>query len=249
MATHVQTTTKAVVNSEQTAAVTFSGNVTNGNKLIIGVTMYDDAAIPTITSSWLTKTAGTSTIGTIALDRVVQSFNVEDTEYIATAIYSCNVTGTGSLTLTIDAVSPNTLYWFMAASEFSPTGTWESAVTAVNSATQATNNTTAVVSGDVATTGAGVIYGVLAPYASANPFTMTEDGAFTLAAQETNFSANMGGELIYRTVSSGTTDSADWTIGSTNGGFVVAAAAYSETGGAPAVKYLRNKLFTLGVGA
>lgn len=97
-------------NNSSTVVVSTPGNVTSGNDVLVGVTMFQGA---TPTAGMLTKTAGSATVNAAILDNSQHdSINTLDT-----AIYRVHVTGSGSLTLTFN--SGATPYTVVGGAEFS----------------------------------------------------------------------------------------------------------------------------------
>lgn len=131
----------------------FSGaNVTSGNTVICGVS---DLSGPTFAAGFVTKTAGTSTIGTVALDQT------ESTRLTPVAIYRVPITGTGTVTITYNPAN-GANYRLMGCAEFTgvnatPLSTHGSAFSSVNGTLHST--------GSVSTTDVGVMFYV----ASENP--------------------------------------------------------------------------------
>jgi hypothetical protein len=92
-----------------TLAISFSGaSVTSGNTVFCGVS---DLSFPVFAAGFLTKTAGTSTIGTVAMD---QSSGTN----AGVAIYRVPITGTGTVTLTYNPAN-GANYRLMGCAEFS----------------------------------------------------------------------------------------------------------------------------------
>jgi hypothetical protein len=209
----------------------FTNPVSTNSLIVIGAVKYPGTSDVFLAAD-CTKSAGTATIGAITLDKQFQISNGASS-FIALGIWSCVVTAGGTLTLQI-AGMPSGSYGAVFTDEY--TGSFDSSRVDGTPAQGGsyTASQTAASSGNVTTAGAGLIFGVLGVDTSSNPFAMTEDGAFTSVADETNGSAHMVGEAIRRVVTTGTTDAADWTIASSNAGWAAIAVAYKEVAGSAA---------------
>jgi hypothetical protein len=246
--THVQSATE-VVDASTSDTLAFGGNVTAGNLITVRVFAYAGGDSTALVAGSVTKSAGTATIGAVTLDRGTGAFEYDSGVYVQAAVFSCLVTGTGSLTMQIS--SNALLYFVWAISEYSTDVGWDaSRVEAVNSATSATDGNATASSGNGASAGAALFEGVVAIPSSSGgaDLVITEDGAFTLVVEETDHSAHMTGSVIRRIVSSATTDAAEWayTSGAAHGN-AAALVVYKEAGGAPALRR-KGSLGLLGVG-
>lgn len=217
---------KAVASPGTSVSRAFGSNVAVGSLVVWGVVKYNSATDPVQVSD-CSKSAGTATIGSITLDRAAEINGVE--AFVTIGVCSAIVTGAGSLTLAVGGALANS-FLVLFSDEY--TGSFDSSrVEQTNAGSDPANGTTAASSGNVTTAGAGMIWGLLGIDTGANPATMTQDAAFTEIATETNGNANMVGEAIRRIVSTGTIDSADWTINSNNSSWVALAIAYKEASG------------------
>ena len=211
----------------------FASNVTSGNKAVIACFRSAGASDPFVAGD-CTKTAGTSTIGTVELLEQREIQYEAHAGRMIVGLWAVDVTGTGSLTMTVAGAANN--YFGVAGIELNASAGWDAGYledTAPNStASDNTNGST----GNAVSAGAAIFIGVLSTSndgGAPQPMTLTEDGAFTLAFEEGDESAHAAGSVIYRIVSTGTTDSADWTI-SGNLGWACALAVLKEAAGATA---------------
>lgn len=185
----------------------FASNVTNGNLIFVAAYAYMSTAAPVFVSGSLTKTAGTATIGTPAL--AINATNTTGSPQHA-AVWTVPVTGTGSLTLQVGGMTSGS-YAGMVIGEVSGADTSGTRVEATNSATFDTP-TTAVDTGNATSAGGALFVGALA-FDTGSFISITEDAAWTLLGEHEDGGTNETGSLIYRIVTSGTTDSASWTLG------------------------------------
>jgi hypothetical protein len=197
------------VSSGATVDAVFPNNVTAGSLLTIVVCAIEATGGHTPVAGDLTKQSGTATIGTVTLDKL-QSWLFSGLYPKYAAVYSCIVTGSGSLTMRYaNAASGSSL--FIGADEY--TGNWNSSrVEATNGASPG-SLTTAPDSGNATSAGAALFVGGLTFFTASTSAVVTEDGAFTLIGEQNSVtSTQMGASVISRIVSSGTTDSASWAL-------------------------------------
>lgn len=191
-------------------------NVTVGQLIVVGASS-DGTAV--FTAGDLTKSAGTATIGTVALD-----VTVNQTTDQHCGLWSVIVTGSGSLTL---ALSTGGSFSITGVGVYD--GSWDAGrLVGTNSAVGTTSTTPS--SGNVTSTGAALFVGVLAVGNAAN-VTLTQDTNFTSIFESPDGTAHEVGEIIDRIVTVGTTDDANWTIGAAPTRFAIALAVYKEAGG------------------
>lgn len=184
-----------------------TGNVTAGNLLTITTNRLNltGSSDPYVLGD-CAKQAGTATLGTITMD-VEREYNYAGANYIATAIYSAPITGTGSLT--IRCVLGSNQYGLIAVAERSGLDVSGSRVEDTAEAEGANSGVAAPNSGD-ATSAAGALFvGALADVSTGGN-DHVEDGAFTLIYEQ-NSTDHMVGSFIDRIVVAGTTDAASWT--------------------------------------
>lgn len=208
---------------------TFSSNVTAGNLLTIVASAYRAGTPPhAFIAGDLTKSSGTATIGTVALDLQHARANGSSSE-IRVALYSVEVTGSGSLTLSL-AVNTGD-YANIAAAEFSGADTSSGRLDTSTSNDAAGPGSGANLQiGDMTSAGAGLFVGGFGAYTSATS-TWTPDGAFSTIYNVGDVAYNASA-AIYRIVSSATTDSADCQISAFDTpGWVGASAVYKAASG------------------
>lgn len=183
----------------------YPNNVAAGSLLTItGGVLTNGANDPPVAGD-LTKTAGTSTIGTVSRHEVATR-DVGGGFYLHVALFSVLVTGGGSLTLTLSGGANGVSAW-IGVDEY--TGTWDAA-RFVDSAA-ANGNGTAPASGDADSSAAALFVGGLVQVNASVGAAATEDGAFTLIAEQDSSSTQVGWSSIARIVSGATTDAASWT--------------------------------------
>lgn len=137
------------------ATITFNfagATVTSGNTILCGTFVFGG---PTYSAGMMTKTSGTSSVGTIALDQVSGIGSASPD-----AIYRIPVTGTGTITLTFNP--SGSFYMGMGCAEF--TGVAASPLSTTNTVQGATPGTLHS-TGSITTTDIGVMFYV----ASENP--------------------------------------------------------------------------------
>jgi len=174
-----------------TVAFNMNGaNVTSGNVVFCGVSQGSEV---TYTAGMLTKTAGTSTVGTIALDKTYAK-----TGGPTVGIYRIPVTGTGTLTLTFNPDSGN--YLVMGCVEFSginasPVSTTNGTATGTGSGGSAIETT-----GSVSSTDLGVMI-YCACEASTDDYTRTAISDVEVF-KSNSASAHQTGLVMYKVINS-----------------------------------------------
>lgn len=214
------------VNADSTTSISraFGSNVTSGNLLVVVCAKYSPNN-DTFVSGDLTKSAGTATIGTPTLDAVIDTdFDGSGTRCVV-GIFSVLVTGTGSLTLQVAGATAGS-YLNLATAEFSSSTGWDSSrVEDTSTAQTATDGVTAADSGNADSAGAALFVGGLSLPIASNQ-AITEDAAFSRIFEEEDGSAHNCASAIRRIVSTGTTDSASWTVHSSALGWAAAVVVY-----------------------
>jgi hypothetical protein len=200
--------------------------------LVVIVACKEIAASDPFVAGDCTKSSGTATIGAVTLDRTVEVNMGNGPPYAAVGIWSCIVTGAGSLTMGVTG-SGSADYWgSLAVGAYS--GTWDSSrVEAANSASSATDNSNAA-SGNVTTAGPALLIGGMQSAYSLST-TITEDSPWVLIAESQDGSTHAIGSVIRQIVTGATTDQAGWTI-SADYGWAAAVVAYKEAGGGSSFK-------------
>lgn len=213
------------------AAVTkaFAGNVTAGNLILVFGWRYNDTSSTDFVAGDCTKSAGTATIGAITKD-VSLAFQYSAPFYIDAAIWSCQVTGSGSCTMRV-ATGATSSQTTMAIAEFnSSTGT----ITFLSG----TNKTGTGASGAPATasatsTGASIFAGCVGT-GTGSTVTHTPGATYTQVYEEEHGATLMTGSSEYKIVGA-TSSTADW-VAPTTAQWAAALAVYQEStpaGGLP----------------
>lgn len=195
-------------------------NVNAGDLIVVCGQFYDTGFL-TPAASDLTKASGTATIGTPTLDL---SDERSTSGVCGFGIWSVIVTGGGSLTLTL---APGGTYVTMEVGVF--TGNWGTQrVEASNKGYSTADGETSHPSGNASSAGAALFIGTLAIDKNSTD-TITQDGAFTLIAEEETGTTYQVGGASYRIVSGATTDSSDYTSTGNNGGWLSGLVVYRES--------------------
>lgn len=212
--------------AEATTAVSraYPANVTAGNLLLVAGMKFNDGSDAFVAGD-LTKTAGTATIGTIAMD-VSVNFDVDGgLHFIASAVWSIPVTGTGSCTLQVGGAPANS-YLLIGSDEYTSGNgqiVLEPGVTSTGSAL-----TGAPATGDITSAGSAqsVFFGAVALDASIG-ITITPDAAFTQVYEDEAGLTDMCGSVIRQIVNTAVTDAASWTAPTLNQ-WAAVVASYKE---------------------
>lgn len=203
----------------------FTGNVTAGNLVVIKAAKYNSTTSVTFTSGNCTQSAGTATLGAISLDvQTGLASTPASNDYIHVGIWSAIVTGSGSLTMNV--ASSSSSFWVVSVNEFE--GNWDaSRLEDTSTGGTATDGVTAASTGTATSAGAALFTAMLGPNQSSNS-TITPDASYVQEYEQEDGATYMCGSALHRIVSSGTTDSCDWTITAGNSGYVTALAVYKE---------------------
>lgn len=185
--------------ADATSPITYAlpNNVSVGQLVVVTVSA---SGTGTFVAGDCTKSAGTATVGTIALDR--QQNNATDQHC---GVWSMLVTGAGSLTV---AVATGGAFSIIGVQVYD--GNWDGTRLETGNGANGTTGTTPS-SGNATSAGAALFVGALAVGNSA-VVTLTEDGNWTSIFESLDGTAHEVGEIIDRIVSTGTTDDANWTI-------------------------------------
>ena len=213
--TVAQSTGASADNATSIAKATTS-NVTAGNRLIILVGKYSPSSDVIVVGD-ISKSAGTCTLGSFALDKVITG----TTNYFYAAIFSAEITGSGSCTITVGG-GPAGSYWNIALIEMASS----LGVPTLENTNGAAANTGAPDSGNVTSAGAALFVGSLTTDIT-SATTHTIDAAYSLVFEQEDGLNHLGGAFGYRIVSTGTTDSASWTAPTTQE-YSIALAVYQE---------------------
>lgn len=230
----------AVADNTTSVSKAFPGNITSGNRIII-VGIKFSPSNDAFAAGDCTKTAGTATIGSIALDIQV-NFNYTGGDYIAVGIWSAAVTGTGSCTMQVGGAVAGS-YLLIASDEFTSS---IGSITFDTGKTSTGTGSTGAPTASAITPSAydGLIIGGVGT-ATAGATTHTPGSGFTQIFEEEDGSAHMTGSAIYRVLTSGS-GTANWTAPTTVP-WAVASAAYIEQAAAggtwgPLLGLMNNRL-------
>lgn len=198
------------------------GTVTAGRRVGVMVWYWSDGADDPFVAGDLTKTAGTSTIGTPILAGQVGGF-AGGTVYLRAAVWWVPVTGSGTLTLSVAANGSS--YGGISTEEFSTDQTWDDTPEDDSGALNAADSQTSASSGNATSAGAAVFLGALCWNTGAGAsLALSNAPPWVAAGTESDASAHVPGAAGYRIVSSGTTDAAAWTGSMTADSFAGSAA-------------------------
>jgi hypothetical protein len=206
------------------ATVAFPNNLTNGRMIVmVGVVWNNGSAFGPFANSNCTKSAGTSTVGTITLAQQRQR-TTSGAFVINVGIWSALVTGAGSCTMQIATFPAGSFSW-IAVMEMSTDVGWDASRledTASADGTSLTPNSTNCTSVDDAVFVGGFIGNF--PTNSA----ITPDVAYTTCFESENGVAHEPGSAIYRVVTSNTSSAANWTV-AVSDQWAAAQAVFRET--------------------
>lgn len=209
-------------NNATSVSRAFGSNVTNGSLISTQGAKYSPSNDAFVAAD-CTKSAGTATVSTPVLDVGVNNQQGAGPDHAALGLFRAHVTATGSCTMQIAGAAAGS---FMLIGSLESTGNYSESIaletTNSNSADPGTANANAD-SGSVTSAGAALMVAGV-QLNTTNSSTITEDGSFT-SIYENGSSTDDNGSFIYRIVSSGTTDTANWTVAVDGGGVVSAWAA------------------------
>ena len=221
-------------------------NVSVGDLVVVVACKENTGGTDPFIAADCTKSAGTATVGTITLDKTAELNIVDGPGFVVVGIWSCIVTGPGSLTMQVSNNATADYWGSLSVGAYS--GSWDaSRVEATNSGGSAANDETSWITGNVTTAGAALlIAGVQS--ASGAAVTITEDsgGGWTLIAESQDGTLHAIGSVVRRIVTTGGTYGHTWSA-TVNGnfGWDAAIVAYKEGAGGSGVS---KGLPILGVG-
>ena len=194
----------------------FASNVTSGNKIVIPCFRSAPGSDPFVAGD-CTKTAGTATIGTVELLAATEIQYEAHAGREIVGAWAADVTGTGSLTMTVAGTANN--YFGVSGFELNASLGWDAGYLEDSAVNSSASDNTSASSGNATSAGAAIFIGVLATTddGAAGSIVVTEDGAFSLGYEEEDDTVHAVGSVIYRIVTTGTTDSADWTLDNNKG--------------------------------
>lgn len=221
------------------------GSVTAGQLVIIMGMKYSPGSDVFVAGD-CTQTAGTATISTPTLDAIYGGDDGSGTDYNYTGIWSCLVTGSGTLTMQVGGALAGS-YLLIGVEAFNPDSgfAWDAArLEDENGGNFQTNSLASTDTGNGTSAGAAVFAACM--NLSSSNGAITEDGAFTLIFE--NHDADDNGSSIYRIVSTGTTDSGTWSHSTSNTGSAAALAVYKQTAAGGGGGATSRNLLLMGVG-
>jgi len=211
-----------------TAVTRNMGSVTAGQLVVVAGGKYSPS-LDAFVAGDCTQSAGTATLGAFTLDRTNGGDAGAGSAFNHTAIWSAIVTGSGTCTVQVGGAVAGS-FLICGAEAFN--GTWNSTrVEAVNGQLLTTDGTASSTTGNVTSAGAALMFAAI-DLDNTAATTITPDGAFT-TVYENETGTDNNGSVVYRLVSSGTTDAGDWTHGTTHNGTSCCIVAYREVPLAP----------------
>jgi len=215
-------------NSVTSLSRAFSSDITSGNIVIIL-----GAKVTPTSEQWdandCTKTGGTATIGTIVALASYELSTPLTGGFGSVAVWAAPVTGSGSCTMQIGNAPAGT-FMLIGMGEYSTAGTWAMLPLLegwrVNGSAAAGDPT--ATAGPATSVDSAVFFGAL-QVQSTTGGSITEDAAFTVI-YENESATDDNGSFIRRIVSSGTTDTAEWSMAAADQGWVAALALVKDQG-------------------
>lgn len=222
-------------NGNNTTSVSraFGSNLAVGSLIVVKAAKFSPSS-DAFVSGDCTQSAGTATLSAFTFDRSRNQAQGVGGGHAAVATWSAIVTGAGSCTIQVaGAVSGS--YLLLATAEFG--GSWDSSRVETGNdngaSLAATTGATSADSGSVTSAGAALFISGLQVNASTDSV-ITEDASFTLI-YENQTGTDDNGSFCYRIVSSGTTDTCNYSYTPQSGGTTTAWASdivvYKEVAG------------------
>lgn len=190
--------------SSSTGAVASGANVTTGDLVVVVACLFN-ANPRTFVAADCVKSAGTSTIGTVALGKAQQVVGTDGS--YSTVSFFCMVTGTGSLTMRVTGNAASD--WFVCIAAFSSNVSPTSySLESSNGASSSTSGSTPLSTGNGTSAGAAIfLTGCGMGNSGAGAITVS---GYTSIATHTASDGAMTGGAMYHLVTSGTTEAASW---------------------------------------
>ena len=161
---------------DQVVSHAMTSDVTSGNLLVVIFACGYCEGSPSPSTSWLAKTAGTATIGTVKLN-TQQIWTYNDQKMLL--MYSVPITGSGTLTLT-HTQDTNGIAQILNCIEFE--GDWTShTIDGTNTGASAGIDEAVIQSGTVASSGESLFVGA----------SMTDDASWTSVTIDGNFTESL----------------------------------------------------------
>lgn len=195
---------------------------------VVSVIAYTSSQTPA--AGDLAYDAGSATIGTPTLDKVLTIDTGNAPYFLALAYHSVLVTASGSLSIRITptgssaGITAHLSVW---------DGSWDSTRVedAPTIASSATDNQTTFTSASATSAGASLFLAGLSVLQTVNN-TITKDAAYTLLTSYQDGTTQICGGASYRLVGSGTTDDSAWTaVAASNYGWLSGLVVYKEVSG------------------
>lgn len=188
-------------------AKAFSSNVAVGNLITVTGSRFTPS-LDDFVAGDCTQSAGTATLGTITLDKVINR-NTSGSNYLVTGTWSAVVTGAGSLTMQVgNGVAGSAHNIGIVEAHSDATTSFAVEATASGSSAAPPDPST----GNATSAGAALFIAGTTISAS-NVISITEDAGYNLVYEENNGALHLNSSAIYQIVGSGTTDNAGWTTG------------------------------------
>jgi hypothetical protein len=204
------TTQRAVgrnpTSSSVSLAMPSAYNITSGNHIVIGCTVAWNASGNDCAAGDVTKTAGTSTIGTVTIDQEAE--HNDGTNYFSACLWSVPVTGTGTLTLQVS--NGSIIGLSCVAQEYAG---MHATNRVAGTGSIGTGNSTSASTGSYAGAGHNLFVGQLSFWTSST-YTITPSSAYTML-YEVEDAAQMTGGFSESFTTTSTTQNASFTIGGT----------------------------------
>lgn len=201
--TRVQETGQTTDNSTSVSKASGS-NVTAGNLVIVAAIKYSPGSNDPFVVGDVSQSAGTATLGEWTKDvDIIREYTTG--EYVAAALFSAPVTGSGSCTVTVGGAVAGS-YWALGIAERSGL---DVSATRVESTNTGGAESGAPATG-TATSAAGALFVGAVATVDTSAATHTPGADYTQIYEEEDGSLHMMGSVEDRIVTGGTTDAADW---------------------------------------
>jgi hypothetical protein len=234
-------------NADNTTAITraFGSNVTAGNLIVVVAPVFASSA-HTFVAGDCTKSAGTATLGTIALDAEFHGNDGNPSAPYAIGIWSALVTGSGSCTMQVAGLAAGS-FLLIATGEYASDVGWGASRVDGTPATKQnqTDGSLAADTGSMTSTAGGLFMAGVQINSTA-AVTIVKDLNLT-QIYNNDGSVNDCGNVSRRIVSSSTAYNPSWTLTNAHNGWCSAGVIYKETAASGAV-LRKNSLLRLGVG-
>lgn len=209
------------------SSASVSGLTVSVGQMIVVVAPIIYTSNQTPTAADLTKEAGSATIGTPTLDKVISFDTGNAPYYLALGFWSVLVTGAGSLAVKI---TPNGGSAILANHLSVWTGDWDASrlESAPTIASSATDNQTSFPSASATCAGAALRIAGLALLQTVNN-TITKDAAFTLLTKYEDGTSQVCGGAAYKIETSGGSLASTWTaVAASNYGWASGEIVYKQ---------------------